>query len=322
MSTKYDGLTGVISDGLDRTRSSYEGVLSRLFERDGILLGLTIGPSLLLMFIAAFLPVLWALNLSFHEASALSPTWTWIGTANYVEISGSGRYWDAFRRSLFFGFGSVVLQLVIGVGTALMLSREFRGVILARAMIFLPYLIPTVVVAMVFRLMMNGQYGIINVALIDLGVLDEGIVWLGNPDIAMYSLIVMNSWKFAIFITIMVLARLQSIPQQFYEAATMNGAGPIRKFRDVTLPQIKGVILLVLLLRGIWMFNKFDVIWIATGGGPGRSTTTIPIHIYRVAFLEFDLGMAGAIAGTLFAFLGIGAVIYFAGFSPAEEVGR
>lgn len=311
-----------ISDQLGKTRESYEDVLSKMFERDRVLLGLTIGPALLLMFIAAFLPVLWALNLSFHEAGALDPTWTWVGTANYSEILSSDRYWNAFRRSLFFGFGSVALQLVIGVGLALMLSREFRGVVFARAMVFLPYLIPTVVVAMVFRLMLNNTYGIVNVVLLDVGLISSGVDWLSNPDLAMYSLIVMNSWKFAIFITIMVLARLQSIPSQFYEAATMNGAGPLRKFRDVTYPQIKGVILLVLLLRGIWMFNKFDIIWIATGGGPGRTTTTLPVHIFRVAFIEFNLGIAGAIAGTLFAFLGLGAIIYFAGFSPAEEVGR
>jgi multiple sugar transport system permease protein len=315
-------LEETLSDRLGSTRQSYEDVLSEMFERDRVLMGLTVGPAALLMLFAAFVPVVWALNLSLHEASALDPTWTWIGVENYTEILGSTTYWDAFNRSLIFGFGSVALQLVVGVGTALMLSREFRGVILARAMIFLPYLIPTVVVGMVFRLLLNGSYGIWNVFLVDLGILNEGLAWLAEPDWAMISLIVLNSWKFAIFITIMVLARLQSIPDQFYEAATMNGAGPLRKFRDVTFPQIKGVILLTLLLRGIWMFNKFDIIFITTGGGPGRITTTLPIHVYRVAFLEFKLGQAGAIAGTLFAFLGVGAIIYFAGFNPAEEVGR
>jgi len=311
-----------ISERLGQTRQSYVDLLSDLFERDRVLMGLTVGPAALLMLFAAFVPVVWALNLSLHEAGALDPVWTWVGIENYTRILDSGQYWEAFNRSLVFGFGSVALQLVVGVGTALMLSREFRGVVLARAMIFLPYLIPTVVVGMVFRLILNGSYGVWNVFLIDLGIIQENVNWLANPDLTMISLVVLNSWKFAIFITIMVLARLQSIPDQFYEAATMNGAGPLRKFRDVTFPQIKGVILLTLLLRGIWMFNKFDIIFITTGGGPGRTTTTLPVHIYRVAFLEFKLGEAGAIAGTLFAFLGVGAIIYFAGFNPAEEVGR
>ncbi|WP_101296155.1 carbohydrate ABC transporter permease [Halegenticoccus soli] len=311
-----------VLDRLSKTRRSSERVLSSLFERDSLLLGMTIGPALALMILAAFLPVIWALNLSFHEASALSPSWTWVGMENYVSLMESQSYWNAFKRSLIFGFGSVGLQLVVGVGVALMLSREFRGVILARAMIFLPYLIPTVVVALVFRLMLNGSYGILNVFLMDLGLINTPVNWLSNSDLAMISLIVLNSWKFAIFITIMVLAKLQSIPQQYYEAATMNGAGPLRKFRDVTFPQIKGVILLVLLLRGIWMFNKFDIIWVTTGGGPGDETATLPVYIYETAFLNFNLGTAGAIAGTLFVFLGFGAIIYFAGFSPAEEVGR
>ncbi len=302
-------------------RSSAD-LLKALFEKDETLIGMTVGPALLLMLFASFLPILWALNLSLYEAGALSPTWTWVGIQNYVEVLNAPDYWNAFWRSMTFGFGSVALQLVVGVGTALMLSREFRGVVLARALIFLPYLIPTIVVGMVFRLMLNGNYGIINVFLIDVGLINTPIGWLTEPDLAMLTLIVSNSWKFAIFITIMVLARLQSIPDEFYEAATMSGAGPLRKFRDVTFPQIKGVILLTLLLRGIWMFNKFDIIYIMTTGGPGDTTTTLPIHIYEIAFLEFKLGQAGAIAGTLFAFLGVGALVYFAGFKPAEEVGR
>ena len=297
-------------------------LLKSLFNRDETLIGMTVGPALLLMLFASFLPILWALNLSLNEAGALSSTWTWVGIQNYLEVLNAPDYWNAFLRSMTFGFGSVALQLVVGVGTALMLSREFRGVVLARALIFLPYLIPTIVVGMVFRLMLNGNYGIINVFLIDIGLINTPIGWLTEPDLALMTLIVSNSWKFSIFITIMTLARLQSIPDEFYEAATMSGAGPLRKFRDVTFPQIKGVILLTLLLRGIWMFNKFDIIYIMTTGGPGDTTTTLPIHVYEVAFLEFKLGQAGAIAGTLFAFLGAGALVYFAGFNPAEEVGR
>ncbi|WP_251341287.1 carbohydrate ABC transporter permease [Haloplanus halophilus] len=303
-------------------KKSWGGLLETLFEDKKALIGLTVGPATLLMLFASFLPILWALNLSLYDAGALSPTWTWVGTQNYVEVINSPAYWDAFWRSVSFGFGSVAVQLVVGVGTALMLSREFRGVVLARAMIFLPYLIPTVVVGMVFRLMLNGNYGIINVFLIDIGLINQPIGWLTEGRIALPTLIVANSWKFAIFITIMVLARLQSIPNEFYEAATMNGAGPLRKFRDITFPQIKGVILLTLLLRGIWMFNKFDIIYIMTTGGPGQATTTLPIYIFEMAFLNFRLGQAGAIAGTLFGFLGIGAIVYFVGFNPAEEVGR
>jgi multiple sugar transport system permease protein len=318
MSTVRDALW----NGVDQTRERSESVLSRLFEGDRMLVVLTVGPAVALMTVSAAIPVVWALYLSMHEAGALDPNWTWIGFGNYLSLFGSSMYWEAFRASFVFGFGSVGLQLVVGLVTALLLTRKFRGVILTRALVFLPYLIPTVVVGMIFRLMMNEQFGIINIVAVDLGIIDKGIAFLGEPSLAMPSLIVLNSWKFSIFITMMVLARLQSIPDSFYEAATMNGAGPIRKFRDITYPQIRGVLLLVVLLRGVWMFNKFDIIWIVTGGGPGRTTETLPVRIYRVAFINFDLGMAGAISGTLFAFLGLAAVVYFAGFKPAEEVQR
>jgi multiple sugar transport system permease protein len=196
-------------------KKSWDGLLESLFGDKKALIGLTVGPAALLMLFASFLPILWALNLSLYDAGALSPTWTWVGIENYIGVLNSPSYWNAFWRSVSFGFGSVALQLVIGVGTALMLSREFRGVVLARAMIFLPYLIPTVVVGMVFRLMLNGNYGIINVFLVDIGLINQPIGWLSSGDIALPTLIVANSWKFAIFITIMVLARLQSIPNEF-----------------------------------------------------------------------------------------------------------
>jgi len=311
-----------IRSGVGRTRETSESALARLFANDRILVLLTVGPAVFLMLISAAIPILWALYLSLHDAGALDPEWTWIGFQNYLALLGSDQYWAAFRKSFVFGFGSVGLQLVVGLLTALLLTRKFRGVILSRALIFLPYLIPTVVVGMVWRLMMNEEFGIINLVAVDVGLIDQGIAFLGKPSLAMPSLIVLNSWKFSIFITMMVLARLQSIPDNFYEAATMNGAGPIRKFRDITYPQIRGVLLLVILLRGVWMFNKFDIIWIVTEGGPGRTTETLPIRIYRVAFINFDLGMAGAISGTLFAFLGLMAVVYFVGFKPAEEVAR
>lgn len=306
----------------DGTYEKVENKLGEWFESDRFLLGLTVGPALLLVLGAAVVPVAWALALSLHEVHALDPTWTWVGLENHVELLTSDTFWSSFQKSFVFGFGSVALQLVAGVVVALLLSKEYRGVILSRALLFLPYLIPTIVVGMVFRLMMNGEFGIINQTLIDLGIISKPIIWLGNPDLTMFSVTILNSWKFSIFVTLMILARLQSIPDQLYEAATMNGAGPLRKFRDVTFPQIKGVILLVLLLRGIWMFNKFDILMIVTGGGPGNATTTLPILVYNSAFLDFSLGQAGAISSLLFAFIGIGALVYFEVFNPAQEVGQ
>jgi len=136
----------------------------------------------------------------------------------------------------------------------------------------------------------------------------------------MLAVIVTNSWKFSIFVTIMVLARLQGIPDGFYEAASVAGATPYQQFRDITLPNIKGIIFIVLLLRGVWMFNKFDIVFVLTGGGPLSETRTIPIHAYQVAFNQFRLGRAAAISTLLFGMLIVAAIIYFKGFEPSKGV--
>jgi multiple sugar transport system permease protein len=166
----------------------------------------------------------------------------------------------------------------------------------------------------------NAQWGVINALLQDFGLIDEYIPWFASLDLTMLAVILTNSWKFAIFVTIMVLARLQSIPEGYYEAARMSGATTYQQFRDITLPNLKNVILIVLLLRGVWMFNKFDIIWVLTNGGPGDRTTTAPIFAYMRAFLDYSLGEAAAISTVLFSFLAVVAAIYFWYFEPHKEV--
>jgi multiple sugar transport system permease protein len=136
----------------------------------------------------------------------------------------------------------------------------------------------------------------------------------------MFSVIVTNSWKFSIFVTILVLARLQSIPDSIYEAAAVSGASPIRRFIDITLPNLKGVLFIAILLRGIWMFNKFDIVYILTGGGPASRTLIAPIYAYRTAFVDNQLGEAAAVSALLFIVLLGVALIYFYVFEPSQEV--
>jgi len=189
-----------------------------------------------------------------------------------------------------------------------------------RAIAMLPYLIPTAVLGFVGLWMGNSQSGIINSILLQFEVIGQSVAWYGEPGVAMIAVIITSSWKFTIFVTIMTLARLQSIPNGYYEAAQMAGATMYQRFRDITLPNLKGVIFIVLLLRGIWMFNKFDIIWVLTEGGPGSSTTTAPIHVYEVAFNSSSLGQSSALSTVLFITLIIGAILYFYFLSPEEEV--
>lgn len=285
-----------------------------------VLGGLTLGPVLALFTFINLLPVGWAVTAGFFEISAFSPVWEWNGFENHVTVLTDPEFWIVLWRSVIFAGGSVAVQLPIGIGLALLVNRSFRGDTLVRALVMLPYLVPTVIIGFVSLWMANSQYGIINQLLLAMGLIDEFVPWYGNIDVAMIAVILTNSWKFTIFVTIMVLARLQGIPDDIYEAAEVMGATTYQKFRDITLPNLKGVIFIVLLLRGVLMFNKFDIIWVLTSGGPQRSTTTAPIFMYKTAFQEAQLGKAAAISTLLFVMLAAAAIVYFVVLEPAREV--
>ena len=297
------------------------GRLASLLD-DEVVLGYgSLSPVMLLFVFVAVLPIAWALAGSFFSINAFNPVWNWTGLANYEHIFlQDSFYWTAAGKSVVFGFGSVALQIVLGVAFALILQRSFRGNAFARAVVLLPYLVPVIVVGLVFQWMMNPNYGVFNLLGTRLGILNESINFLGNSDIAMYAIIVAASWKWSIFVVMMTLARLEAIPSGYYDAARVNGANAWQRFRDITLPNLKGMIVLVVLLRGIWMFNKFDIVWIMTRGGPSGATTTLPVYAYKVAFNQWHLGESLAIASTLFLTLVIGAAVYFGKFNPEQEV--
>jgi multiple sugar transport system permease protein len=295
----------------------------RLFEflsRRYVFIALTVLPTALLFAFINLLPIGWAIYASVFEIPLLSPDWQFIGIEHYVEILSDPAFWTVVQRSVVFAGGSVALQLVAGTGFALLLNRKFKFEYVIRALVLLPYTIPTAVLGFMALWMMNSQWGIINQILVQLGLLQNAIPWFANPDLAMIAVIVTNSWKFSIFVTIMVLARLQSIPDGYYEAAELAGANAYQRFRDITLPNLKGVIFIVLLLRGVWMFNKFDIIWVLTNGGPGQRTETASIYAFRTALFENNLGKAATISTILFVMLVVAALIYFAVLKPEEEV--
>ncbi len=296
-----------------------DGAFSVLSRRS-VLVALTVVPALALFSFVVIVPVLWTIFASFHEIPIYSPTWEWVGLGHYAALVDDQAFIESLSRSAIFAGGSVAFQLVAGTALALVLNRSFKYVGLVRAIAMLPYLIPTAVLGFIGLWMGNSQWGVINSLMAQAGLIDQSIAWYGTPGLAMVSVILTSSWKFTIFVTIMVLARLQSIPEGYYEAARMAGATTFQRFRDITLPNLKGVIFIVLLLRGIWMFNKFDIIWVLTEGGPGSSTTTAPIHVYEVAFNSTNLGQAAALSTALFGLLVVGAVLYFYFLSPEEEV--
>lgn len=291
-----------------------------LLSQRRVLIAIMVLPVTLLLGFILFLPILWAITAGFFNIHALNPEWKFVGVENYISILSDPEFWMTLSRSVVFAISSVALQLVVGTGIALLINKKFRFISLIRGVVLLPYLIPTIVVAYMGLWIGNSQWGLINIALLEYGFIQNPISFFGDERLAMASVIVVNSWKFSIFVSIMVLARLQGIPDGYYEAARMSGANAYQQFRDITLPNLKSIILIVLLLRGIWMFNKFDVIWILTRGGPGDATTTAPIYAYQAAFSSLSLGRAAAVSTFLFGLLVVVAMIYFVVFNPAEEV--
>ena len=272
---------------------------------------LTLVPAVVLFFCITVIPLAWAIHASLYDINPFSPDWRYVGLKHFAALAQSPEFWRTTWRSVVFGAGSTLLQLIFGIGVALALNRSFPGVAVVRAMAFASYLLPSIVIALSFRWMGLSQYGVFNDILFKLNLIDRPIAFFGDERYAMMSLIFVAAWQYVGFVALMVLARLQTIPERLYEAARIDGAGSIRQFFDITLPEIKGIILVVLLLRFVWMFNKFDLIYIATRGGPGNSTQTLPLYIFDTAFTNYQLGTAAAIAVILFGQLLVVAALFF-----------
>jgi len=270
--------------------------------------------------VIAYLPIAYAVMLSLFKKTAFNPAMKWVGLANYRFILEEPELWNAFWRSVVFTAGAVVLQLALGLVSALLLNRAFRGRTLVRSLFVLPYLLPSIVVALVFQWLLSPEYGVVNQVLMQTGAAARPVNFFGGLATAMWAVIGMAGWQYGSFATLLILARLQSINPKLYEAAAVSGAGTLRAFRDVTLPNLRTTLIVIALLRGIWMFNKFDSIWLVTHGGPLKATETLPLYAYRLAFEEFDFGLAAAACSMMFVVLLVGAVVYFKLFDPTKEI--
>lgn len=305
--------------GFSISRERIEDFLSREY----VLAALTVVPAASLFVLIVMLPIVWAFIAAFYHIPAFSPNWEWAGLENFAILASDGKFWDSLGRNLIFAGGTAFLNTMLGVGVALLLNREFRFKRFALPIGLLPYLIPTAFLGYFALWMSNQQWGVLNQLLLLFGIITEDnlIAWFtGNGRLAMISLVLTHSWKYSIFVTILVLARLQSIPNDLYESAEMCGASKIQQFRDITLPNLKAVLFITILLRGVWNFNKFDIIWILTRGGPGETTTTLPVYAYQEAFLFSRLGVASAVSVVLFTVLSVVAIIYFRVAQPSKEV--
>lgn len=253
-------------------------------------------PAFLILALMALYPILRNTALSFTAQGRFA------GLGNILAVFQDERFKGALLNTLLFSLISVSLELFLGLSTALILHRKFFGRSFTRAVSLIPWALPTAVMALAWKWIFNDTYGVFNDILLRLHLIKEPLAWLGRPNPAFFCIILAEVWKCAPFVTIILLAGLQTIPLELYEAIRVDGAGPWRRFRLITLPLLKPAILIAVMFRVIQAFGVFDSVWVLTGGGPGGSTEPISLYIYDTAFRYLKFNYAAAMVFVSFIF--------------------
>jgi multiple sugar transport system permease protein len=250
-------------------------------------------PLLIVMIAVIGWPLFDTVRLSFTDAKLVGTEGNYVGVANYAKMLSNSNFQRTLITTTWFAVVSVAAEMVIGVLAALLLNQEFRGRFLLRALMILPWALPTVVNATLWRLIYNPEYGALNAALTQIGLLDAYRSWLGEPSSALTALIVADCWKNFPLVALIALAALQAVPRDVTAASLVDGAGAFNRFRFVILPYLAGPLMVALVLRTIEAFKVFDIIWVMTRGGPANSTRTLSILVYQEAF-SFQRAGSGA----------------------------
>jgi multiple sugar transport system permease protein len=262
-----------------------------------------IAPAVAVLLALSIYPLIYSITVSLQ----VGETW---GVGNFTRLASDGFFLTAMAHTFVYAFAALTCEFLLGLGLALLLNNQIRGRGFFRATLLVPMMLPPVVAAIVWRLLLNPNFGAIYGTLKQLGIETESLTWTASPGLAMLSVIAVDVWQWTPFVFLVLLAGLQAIPQEPYEAALIDGSSRWQTFRHVTLPLLKPAILIVLLLRTMDLLRVFDQIFILTEGGPGFATETISLYIYRTAFRFFDFGYAAAMSFVLLALTNVISVVY------------
>jgi multiple sugar transport system permease protein len=272
-----------------------------------------LAPSLAVTLVIVFFPMVQAVLTSFYDLVLWKPNATkFVGLGNYIKLLHDPVFWTALWNTIIWIGLTVPLQMLLGLVTALLLQREFPWRGLARALIIIPWALPSVVIALMWRWIYDPTTGVLNDILLYFSIVHSAVPWLADPHYALYSIIATLTWQGFPFFAVMILAGLQGIPRSQYEAASIDGASTWRQFLHITLPGIAPVLATAGLLRVIWVANSMDVIFVMTGGGPGYSTHTLPLYAFVRARQNVDFGYGTTIAVTFTILLGVVVAFYLA----------
>jgi len=270
---------------------------STFLERNFVRLVISI--NLVVLLTVVVWPVFYVVNASFHDIQLGLPR-EFVGLKNYNKILHDHFFWEYLWHSIVYTVGSLSVSFIVSMILGICLNGIDKLKGLWRASILMPWAIPVAVSALIWRLILNDQIGIVNGILLRLGILQQPQAWLGRPASAMISVILADSWTRIPLITILLLAGLQGIPLELYEAAKIDGAGGISRFRYVTLPLISSTIRVTLIIVGIFIFRTYTLIGVLTTGGPGDSTQVFTTYIYQTGVVYLDIGYSSALSVVMF----------------------
>jgi multiple sugar transport system permease protein len=272
---------------------------------------LLVTPTLLFLVTVFLYPILYSLYLSTRQMQLFEfgTGGRFAGLANYAAAARDPLVWNALTRTGAFVVGAVALELALGLAIALFLNQRLPGRRFLRAVALIPLMLTPVVLGITFRILFNYSYGIVNYALDRLGV--DPVVWLASTPWAMISVITTDVWNQTPFVTLLLLAGLSSIPEEYYEAARVDGAGAVLRFLHVTLPLLAPVVFVAIFWRFVATFRVFDIVFVMTGGGPAESTETLSILVNKLAFSYGQLGYSATVALGMVLFMATVAVVYY-----------
>ncbi len=287
--------------------------------RDNLLGYILVTPSLLLLIIIGMIPIIITVSYSFQYKVLTDPLNNhFVGLSNYMALFKSNVVIESFKNTMVFGVLSIIFQLIVGFIGALFMCNARRGVGLVRTAVLIPWAIPGIIVAYMFSAMFNDQLGVINRILQTFGIISTPISWLTNKNWAMLVVVIADTWKQFPYIALMLLAGMQTIPGELYEAAKVDGAGAIRSFFRITLPNLKSVILIILLFRTMGALRIFDIIFGITGGGPSNSTATLLYQAYKYLFGDMNFGLGSALSTVITLLILFFSIIYIKVFKTDD----
>jgi multiple sugar transport system permease protein len=272
-------------------------------------------PLAVVLAVLIFYPLILVVSNSLQDKHLGLADAPFIGLTNYTTLLGSDRFWTAASHSLMWTVVSVILQVILGFMLALLLNQHLYGKAFFRGLFLLPWVIPGVVVALIWKWMLNDLYGVVNYYLGKIDPAWSGLAWFSDQRLAMPTVIAVNIWRGAPFVMVILLAGLQTVPRELKEAASMDGANRVQQFWHITIPHMQKLLLIVALVFLLFNFNNFDLIYLMTQGGPSDRTMTLPVLTYELGFRGMDVGASSAVAVIMLVVLAVVSLAYLKWFS-------